>query len=121
MKYLFVTFLLSLAACTTPNPPAYLNTEEWRSDDNGCTGLRAETMFSHPELLDELKGKSEDAILDWLGQPDKNELYRRSQKFYIYALDPSTECEIYDSTKTRYLHIRFSATNRAQEVMIYED
>jgi len=115
----FVFLFLIVAACSSTNKPDYLDTDQWRFDDNGCQQYRAGLIQDHPELLEELRGKSEDVIIEWLGKPDKNELYRRSQKFYIYALDPTEECGVKSETR-RYLQIRFSATERAQEVMIYE-
>ncbi|MEJ2006026.1 MAG: hypothetical protein P8X57_13930 [Cyclobacteriaceae bacterium] len=116
----FIFALLFLASCASNESPEYLDTDSWRFDDNGCDGYRAALISSHPELLQELKGKSEDDIIGWLGKPDKNELYKRNQKFYIYIIDPAEDCENSDSETQRYLQIRFSATNRAQEVMIYE-
>lgn len=119
MRKLSFFLLLLTAACSTPDRPDYLDTDRWRLDDNGCKNYRSGIINDHPELLDELKGKSEDEIIGWLGQPDKNELYKRSQKFYVYAIDPSEECAE-AGNEHRYLQIRFNATNRAQEVMIYE-
>jgi outer membrane protein assembly factor BamE (lipoprotein component of BamABCDE complex) len=118
MRKLPLLFLL-FAACTSPGAPGYLDSARWERDDNGCNEYRSGVINEHPELLTALKGKSEDEIIEWLGKPDKNELYKRSQKFYIYAIDPTDDCAS-AGTKHRYLQIRFNATNRAQEVMIYE-
>ncbi|MCA6074613.1 hypothetical protein [Fulvivirga sedimenti] len=116
---LFILIIAGLSACSSTPAPGYLDKDEWKSDRNGCMGYRSLFMQEHPDFIDALKGQSEETILLWLGKPDKNELYKRNQKFYIYLLDPGPDCGEGDSTSGMDLQIRFSATNRATEVMLY--
>ncbi len=116
---LLITFIAALSACGSSPAPSYIDIEQWTADHNGCMGYRKTVMEEHPELTDDLKGLSEETILQWLGKPDKNELYKRNQKFYIYLLDAGPACNGSVSNGGNDLHIRFSATNRAKEVMIY--
>lgn len=118
-KYFLILFIL-FAGCDNARQPSYLDTDQWSGDTNGCKEYRSELLDEHPALLDDLKGKSEDVILKWLGKPEKNELYSRSQQFYMYSIDPGESCEGVSQNTGRYLQIRFSATGRAQEVMIFD-
>lgn len=74
------------------------------------------------QAKDNLKGLNEDEIGQVLGKPDKNELYKRNQKFYIYEIANAPECanRANDSTHV-YLNIRFNATGLAKEVLIYKN
>lgn len=108
-------------SCTSNIEINGFSSEKWKSDRNGCMDLRQE--YSHMLLgsRDKILGKSEHAVLSLLGRPDKNELYRRQQKFYIYYLEPGPACDsslAQDSIS--YLSIRFNATGIAKEFFIYE-
>ena len=118
MKKIILLFLLAATACSSEEKPQYIDTGLWQSDAHGCNGNRIEVTAAHPEIATDLIGKSEETILEWLGKPDKNELYKRNQKFFIYSLEPDEQCTN-SAQNGKYLQIRFSATNRAQEVMIY--
>ena len=65
---------------------------------------------------DKLKGLSQDDIVEVLGKPDQNELYKRNQKFFYYLLSPGKACGS-DSTAHR-LSLRFNAMGFAKEVLV---
>lgn len=93
---------------------------DWQSDKNGCQGLRSAMIEQLEQAKGSLKGLSEDEISSLLGKPDRNELYKRNQKFFIYDIKGSKSCEAQDPTTTyTYLSIRFNATGLAKEVLIY--
>lgn len=57
-------------------------------------------------------------IVELLGRPDRNELYKRNQKFYYYYLTPAPECANYNANSSTRLAIRFNAMGLAKEIMI---
>jgi outer membrane protein assembly factor BamE (lipoprotein component of BamABCDE complex) len=65
---------------------------------------------------EELKGLSEDDIIELLGRPDRNELYKRNQKFYYYDLEPGKPCD--STAHNQQLILRFNAMGLAKEVAI---
>jgi len=63
--------------------------------------------------LDELK------IIEMLGRPDYNELFKRNQKFYYYFLEPSLRnCGNKGIKSSKKIAIRFNAMGLAKEVTI---
>jgi outer membrane protein assembly factor BamE (lipoprotein component of BamABCDE complex) len=57
-------------------------------------------------------------IVELLGRPDRNELYKRNQKFYYFNLKPAPDCPNYNPEDNARLAIRFNAMGLAKEVMI---
>ena len=94
---------------------------DWQSDKNGCQGLRSAMIEQLEQAKGSLKGLSEDEISSLLGKPDRNELYKRNQKFFIYSITPHNCSEVADSLPRTYLSIRFNATGLAKEVVIYTE
>ena len=64
-----------------------------------------------------LEGLTETQIVELLGRPDQNELYKRNQKFYHFFLQPGPACGL-NQGKALKLSIRFNATERAKEVAL---
>ena len=56
-------------------------------------------------------------ILKIFGQPEEQELYKRSQTYYVYYLDPSTDCKT-TIENPRKLFIRFTSLGIANELTI---
>jgi hypothetical protein len=104
-------------ACSAPLPSLEnFDAETWKQDRNGCKHQR---LAFTQELLNQkqkLLGLDEIRIVKVLGPPDRNELYKRSQKFYYYFLEPSDECES-PSNGARKLVVRFNAVGLAKEVV----
>lgn len=71
--------------------------------------------------LEKIKGLDQEEIKELLGKPDKNELYKRSQKFFVYYLSPAPSCTHGNTSEQQeiYLSIRFNATGLAKEVLVY--
>lgn len=66
-----------------------------------------------------LLGLTEAQIGTLLGRPDDNELYKRNQKFYHYAIEASKNCGAVAPGKSpKELIIRFTAMGIANEVSI---
>lgn len=64
-------------------------------------------------------GLEEMQVIELLGRPDQNELYKRNQKFYYYWLTPSDQCDSTHVAGTMLrLAIRFNAMGLAKEVAV---
>ena len=90
----------------------------FQSDPNGCLGVRAamkDTLFAADTHF---KTLTQEEIYATLGKPDRQELATRSQKYFVYYIDPAPNCAEVDSVAAPplTLYVRFSAMNRASEV-----
>ncbi|MBL6449120.1 hypothetical protein JMN32_22605 [Fulvivirga sp. 29W222] len=114
--------MAGLYSCNKPVDLPNFDESKWQSDHNGCLGRRLQMMNNLKQCKEHIKGLTEDEIVQVLGKPDKNELYKRNQKFYIYEIANATECESSNEEAEHiYLNIRFNATGLAKEVLIYND
>ncbi len=110
--------LVTFASCENAMPVIEgLNQKEWKEDKNGCLRKRA-SMTSHlKEQKNKLQGLSESQVIELFGRPDKNELYKRNQKFFTYYLQNGPPCAV-DSLTTIKLVVRFTAMGRAKEIAV---
>ncbi len=91
--------------------------DSWKNDANGCNGRRVAMKSIFEEQADKLIGLQENKLKAMLGKPDKQELYVRSQKFFVYYLEPGPLCE--NSTEFPLtLHIRFNSLGNTNEVFL---
>ena len=95
MKLLRITFILiaiMLPGCTTPESLQHFDSETWKNDRMGCKGDRAELVYVLDSLRTEFYEKKEYVVRRVLGKPDHEELLERSQRIYIYYIEPGTQC-----------------------------
>ena len=91
--------------------------EKWRLDKNGCTGDRMELKDNLLSIKHLMRGYNSGEIESLLGKPDAQELYNRSQRYYIYFMDPGPKCD--DAIENpQALFVRFSAVGIANEFTI---
>jgi hypothetical protein len=64
-----------------------------------------------------MRGLKSEQIEEYLGKPDAQELYSRSQRYYIYFLEPGPKCEN-TQENPQALFVRFSAVGIANEFTI---
>jgi hypothetical protein len=115
-KLAILSFFL-LISCGNPLPHLEnIDMEKWRLDKNGCSGIRMHSSQSLNSQKEKLRGLTQNEIVELLGRPDQNELYKRNQKFFFYHLSRGKECGV-DSISLK-LSIRFNAIGLAKEVMI---
>lgn len=116
-KSLFLPTLLALfVGCRTAVDIENFDEAAFRSDPNGCTGVRASMKDALFAADQHFKGLTQEEIYATLGKPDRQELATRSQKYYVYYVDPAPTCSD-DSTRLPLtLFVRFSAVNRASEI-----
>ena len=120
--FLFIIFITGIMACNKTVDLPDFDEERWKIDKNGCSNVRVDMADQLVKAKDHLKGLTEEEIVLVLGRPDKHELYKRNQKFFIYEIDNAPACSDYDSSKTHtFFSIRYNATGRAKEIMIYRD
>jgi hypothetical protein len=108
---------LLIITCGKPLPDlSPIDLTVWKGDKGGCQQKRIIFLEELKTQKDELKGLSEKDIIQILGRPDHNELYKRNQKFYYYDIDPGKACD--KQIAGRQLVIRFTAMGYAKEVSI---
>lgn len=121
-RYLLFIMAIGIIACSKAVDLPNFDESKWQQDLNGCQGSRLAMLDNLKAAKDRLKGLSEDEIVMVLGKPDKNELYKRNQKFYIYEITNAPECGKLSADSVHvYLNIRFNATGLAKEVLIYRN
>jgi hypothetical protein len=117
-RHLPVIVLFAAVACSRPTPSLEgLDAAAWKADRHACQGIRAAGIAALQEQKKGFLGLSEMQIVSVFGTPDRNELYKRNQKFYYYDLQPSTDCPHATPTPLA-LVIRFNAMGLAKEISI---
>lgn len=111
--------LILLSACNKPLPALEgFDKAAFEGDKNGCQGIRSTYELILSKQQEKLLSLRETQIVELLGMPDENELYKRNQKFYFYYLKPNSRaCGGADSSAVR-LMVRFNAMGLAKEVTI---
>ena len=119
MKNLLIAFaLLSIFSCSQKKDIKGFNEDAWKSDKNGCEGIRAKMQPQLEAVKNELKALKSDEIISVLGKPNMTKLSTRNQKYFMYNISPSDVCKNYDSNKNINLSIRFNAMGLSYEVII---
>lgn len=119
-QYFFLACLAScllLSSCTKKVDIGDFDTEAWKEDARGCSGARADMTKSVMALKPKLLGLYQKSVIEVLGKPEEQELYERSQTYYIYYMDAAKNCENADENPRKLL-IRFTALGIANEVNI---
>ena len=118
LKSFALMFLLIIGlSCTNAPDLGKLSSNHWKSDKNGCLGKRLDLL---PELIairEKLKGQTQNQIIQLLGKPDQQEIYKRSQKFFTYYISGNNSCNDHEKDMV-YLQIRFNALGNSNEVLI---
>jgi len=128
LKKAYITFFTLITICTLTfiscnrkekkaDRLQKFNTELWRKDKNGCFGDRLKLKNTFLSIRHNLRGFKSSEIESLLGKPDAQELYNRSQRYYIYFLDPGPKCQNAKSNP-QALFVRFSAVGIANEFTI---
>ena len=113
--------LLLLSSCNRKEKKSNrlkgFNSETWIADKNGCNGDRLLLKNDLLSLKHNMRGYRSSEIENLLGKPDAQELYNRSQRYYIYFLDPGPKCDA-PIENPQALFVRFSAVGIANEFTI---
>jgi outer membrane protein assembly factor BamE (lipoprotein component of BamABCDE complex) len=96
-----------------------IDLKTWKDDKNGCTNIRSNQIESLRTQKNKILALDEMQVVKLLGKPDRNELYKRNQKFYLYYLQPSKECSVVKPLiEPLKLTIRFNAMGLAKEIAV---
>jgi len=118
--------MLMMSSCLKPQPVLDgIDVESWKKDKNGCGTTRTQSLHQIQQQKEKLLALTELDIVAILGNPDRNELGKRNEKFYYYFLEPSRYCRQGSvKDKATRLAIRFNAMGLAKEVRVemeYQD
>ena len=117
-RLLSVVILAATVSCGKPLPEIEkLNLADWKDDKNACGAYRSQHIEEIKTQKDKLLALDESQIIKLLGRPDRNELYKRNQKFFQYYLEPGSVSANAKEGSLR-LTIRFNAMGLAKEVAI---
>jgi hypothetical protein len=112
-------FIVGIQACSSKIELKNVDLDNWKKDRNGCLGLRAQEIDDFKAVKDDILGKDNQALIKTFGRPDRVELANRSQSFYIYYFEPSTDCEGVATTAEPLMAIiRLNALSRVSEVTV---
>ena len=118
--FLSILFLMNVS-CNRRSKKAeslqQFNSEQWKSDKNGCSGERSILKNELLGLKHKMRGLKASEIENLLGKPDAQELYNRSQRYYIYFIEPGPKCD-QAIDDPQGLFVRFSAVGIANEFVI---
>jgi hypothetical protein len=116
---LFLIIFLSYACGKSLPTLDKIDLVAWKNDKNACSGERTSMSLALQSQSEKLLALSEQEIIDLLGKPDENELFKRNQKFYYYFLEPSKACNLTSrESDPERLVIRFNAIGLAKEVSV---
>jgi hypothetical protein len=110
-----------LGSCSVPDSLKDFDSETWRSDQYGCEGGRGELLDDFEKIRKELYGKKEYVLRNVLGKPDTEELLERSQRIYIYYVEPGGQCS--DRTKlseANRVEVRINSLGKVSEITYKE-
>lgn len=112
-------FIVGIQACSSKIELKNVDLDNWKKDRNGCLGLRAQEVDDFKAVKDDILGKDNQALIKTFGRPDRVELANRSQSFYIYYFEPSTDCEgVATPAEPLMAIIRLNALSRVSEVTV---
>ncbi|WKV11545.1 hypothetical protein [Marivirga harenae] len=112
--------LLFIVACGKLPELKNIDLKNWKDDKDGCLEYRIEVISDLLDQKEELKGLSQNEVIDLLGAADKHQLYERSQKFFIYYLEPNENCAKYSEGYVKALYIRFNSLDQAVDFNVQE-
>ena len=117
--YIFIFTLLTLYSCSGPIDAGKINLENWKADRYGCKGLRMQDLEELQQIKNNFLGADNQSLIKTFGRPDRVELVDKSQSFFFYFLEPSSDCEGVKSEKEplRVL-FRMNALSKVSEVTI---
>lgn len=118
LRLLSLVLLITAFGCGKSLPEIKnLDLEAWKNDKNACGNYRSENIETLRTQKESLLALKESQIIELLGRPDRNELYKRNQKFFHYNLEAGPDCSHPKENASRMI-IRFNAMGLAKEIAI---
>lgn len=117
-KLLNVALVVVMFGCGRPLPEFInLDLNAWKNDKHACSGYRSQRIEEIKVQKEKLLALDESQVIKLLGRPDRNELYKRNQKFFQYYLEAGSRCAE-PKDEALKLIIRFNAMGLAKEVAV---
>lgn len=113
----FILFLICFSCADIPEIEN-IDFNKWKDDKDACNQYRIKVVDNLISQKDKLKGLSQNEMIKLLGTADKHQLYERSQKFFIYYLEPNEKCNQYVEGYIKALYIRFNSLDQAVDFNI---
>lgn len=113
-----LAIFLIFSACTEVPELKNIDLKEWKKDKDACNEYRIEVVENLLSQKEKLRGLSQNEMINILGTADKHQLYERSQKFFIYYLEPNENCNQYTEGYIKALYIRFNSLDQAVDFNI---
>jgi hypothetical protein len=111
--------MVGFQSCSSKIELKDVDLANWKKDRNGCLGLRSQEVEDFKAVKDVILGKDNQALIKTFGRPDRVELANRSQSFYIYYFEPSTDCDgVAKTAEPLMAIIRLNALSRVSEVTV---
>jgi hypothetical protein len=118
-KWLSALIFFLLLSCGKALPELEgIDQKLWKDDRNGCSGKRFKMAAAVKGEKNKLLALDEMQIVKLLGNPDRNELFKRNQKFYYYFIEPSPDCKHDSTLHSLSLVVRFNAMGLAKETAL---
>lgn len=111
---------ISLVGCKSAPVIEGFDAKTWKNDPKACKNQRAALLPALEKNKDQLVKVESGQLMKLLGRPDKNELYKRNQRFYVYYIDAGSQCKDNGGKLGRILRVRIDALQRVSEVVINE-
>jgi hypothetical protein len=111
--------IVSLLSCSGKLDTGAIDTDEWKKDRYGCNGIRLQYLDEMKAIKNSFLGKNNQELIKTFGRPDRVELVDKSQSFFFYFLEPSSNCEGVETEKEPLkVLFRLNAINKVSEVTI---
>ncbi len=113
-------YVLSLSACkeeTIENE--MFSSEKWKSDKLGCLGNRLRLRQGLLSQQDQIKGLTESQVISILGRPNRIDLFKRGQKFFVYLVN-NPNCMADTTLPPMQVEIRFNSLDISSEVSLIQ-
>jgi outer membrane protein assembly factor BamE (lipoprotein component of BamABCDE complex) len=118
-NWLSLVIIVSLLSCGKSLPELKgIDKDSWMNDKGACKNVRSAMIEDVKSQKEKLLALTEMQLVELLGRPDENELYKRNQKFYTYYLEPGPTCDSINGDEALKLIIRFTAMGLAKEVVV---
>ena len=114
----FLLLATGFFSCSSNLETGSINLENWKSDRNGCKGLRIQDLKEIEKLRNTFLEANNQQLIKTFGRPDRVELLDKSQSFFYYFLEPSDACGGLDEKEPLKVLFRLNAINRVSEVTV---